>query len=343
MGGKSTYIRTLGVITVLAQIGAFVPAEAAVIPIRDAVCARVGAGDKAAKGVSTFMAEMLEAGSILSTGALPLHRALTPLQLVGHASPYHQATFCRFLAGTHKSLIIIDELGRGTSTYDGYGLAWAIAEHLAVQTRALTLFATHFHELTALQWATPAAADGAAAAAPSATSGSAAAASGSRSGSAIGVVNQHVSAHTTADSITMLYTVQDGACPTSFGIHVAEMAAFPAAVIATARAKARQLEATSGLARALLMGPAASAADGDDAMGVGPSNGAASTSAAGVSAVTKAAIAPAAVSLAASAESLQGDAGRAARARVAAAADELKALSGDAKRARIVQLLQGDA
>jgi DNA mismatch repair protein MSH2 len=173
-------------------MGSFVPASAMEFTPFDAVCARVGAGDHAVKGVSTFMAEMLEAGTILATA-------------------------------TPASLVIIDELGRGTSTYDGFGLASAISEHLALRARCFTLFATHFHEITALEDELPR-----------------------------GVArNYHVSAATSGSGsegvITFLYALRPGPCPSSFGIAVARLAAFPPEVIAMATQRAAKLEATSGI------------------------------------------------------------------------------------------------
>jgi len=187
MGGKSTFARQLGVICVMAQIGSFVPcAQGARLPVMDAVLARVGASDSQLRGISTFMAEMIEASNIVK-------------------------------ACTDSSLVIIDELGRGTSTYDGFGLAWAISEHLAAERKAFVIFATHFHELTELASVVK------------------------------GVCNLHVAAAVQPDGkVVMLHEVRQGQCDESFGVNIAKIAGFPEDVIEDATELLKKMDKFKG-------------------------------------------------------------------------------------------------
>lgn len=184
MGGKSTYMRQTALITLMAHIGSFVPAEKAVIGQIDRIFTRIGASDDLASGRSTFMVEMTEMANIL-----------------------HQAT--------EKSLVLIDEIGRGTSTYDGLSLAWACAEWLAKKIRSLTLFATHYFELTTL---------------PEQIAGTA---------------NVHLDALEHNNSIAFMHSVQEGAASKSYGLAVAALAGVPQNVIKLAKQKLAYLEKVS--------------------------------------------------------------------------------------------------
>ena len=185
MGGKSTYMRQTALITLMAYIGSFVPADSAQIGPIDRIFTRIGASDDLASGRSTFMVEMTEMANIL-----------------------HQATA--------QSLVLIDEIGRGTSTYDGLSLAWACAEWLVKKVHSLTLFATHYFELTALPEQLP------------------------------GIVNVHLDALEHNNTIAFMHAVQEGAASKSYGLAVAALAGVPQSVIKLAEQKLTHLEKMSG-------------------------------------------------------------------------------------------------
>ncbi|MDQ1470304.1 MAG: mismatch repair protein MutS [Bryobacterales bacterium] len=174
MGGKSTYLRQAALIAILAQMGSWVPADSALLPVIDRIFTRIGASDNLARGRSTFMVEMTETAVILNTA-------------------------------TPRSFIILDEIGRGTATYDGLSLAWAVVEHISGTTRAKTLFATHYHELTELAEALP------------------------------GIRNLQVAVKEAGDRIIFLRRVEPGKADRSYGIEVARLAGLPAPVIDRAR------------------------------------------------------------------------------------------------------------
>jgi DNA mismatch repair protein MutS len=182
MGGKSTYMRQVALIVLMAHIGSFVPASKAVIGPVDQIFTRIGASDDLASGRSTFMVEMSETANILNNA-------------------------------TKQSLILMDEIGRGTSTFDGLSLAWACAEKLVRDIKAYTLFATHYFELTEL----PDRYDNA--------------------------ENVHLDAIEHGDKIVFLHQVKAGAANQSYGLQVAQLAGVPNDVIKAARQKLSQLEA----------------------------------------------------------------------------------------------------
>ncbi|HJV03115.1 MAG TPA: DNA mismatch repair protein MutS [Burkholderiaceae bacterium] len=203
MGGKSTFMRQVALITLLAYVGSYVPASSAVIGPIDRIFTRIGATDDLAGGRSTFMVEMTEAAAILN-------------------------------GATEHSLVLMDEVGRGTSTFDGLALAWAIARHLIDTSRSFSLFATHYFELTQLPESHPTAA------------------------------NVHLSAVEHKDSIVFLHAVQDGPASQSYGLQVAQLAGVPQPVIRAARKHLARLEAQALDATPQLDLFAAPAVDADD-------------------------------------------------------------------------------
>jgi DNA mismatch repair protein MutS len=194
MGGKSTFLRQAALIAVLAQAGGFVPSARAKIGIVDRLFSRVGASDNLARGRSTFMVEMVETAAILAQA-------------------------------TERSLVILDEIGRGTSTYDGLAIAWAVVEAMHDEVKSRTLFATHYHELTRL------------------------------AGRLDSLSLHHVRAREWKGDLVLLHEVADGAADRSYGIAVAKLAGLPPAVVARARSVLTRLEAgrdaTGGIAAGL--------------------------------------------------------------------------------------------
>ena len=184
MGGKSTYMRQAALIVLLAYIGSFVPASKAIIGPVDRIFTRIGASDDLASGRSTFMVEMTETANIM-----------------------HNAT--------PNSLVLMDEIGRGTSTYDGLSLAWACAENLANQIKAMTLFATHYFELTQLPEQMQ------------------------------GVYNIHFDAIEHDNTVAFIHEVSEGAASKSFGIAVAGLAGVPKTILKRAKQKLKELEVIS--------------------------------------------------------------------------------------------------
>ena len=207
MGGKSTFLRQTALIAVLAQCGGFVPAARAKVGLVDRLFSRVGASDNLARGRSTFMVEMVETAAILA-----------------QASP--------------RSLVILDEIGRGTSTYDGLAIAWAVVEAMHDQVKCRTLFATHYHELTRL------------------------------AGRLETLSLHHVRAREWKGDLVLLHEVADGAADRSYGIAVAKLAGLPPAVVSRARAVLAKLEAgrdaTGGIAAGLDDLPLFAAAETSD-------------------------------------------------------------------------------
>lgn len=192
--GKSCYLRQIGLIQLMAQVGGFVPAQAAQLSICDRIFTRVGAVDDLATGQSTFMVEMNETANILN-----------------HA--------------TERSLVLLDEIGRGTATFDGLSIAWAVAEHLATEVRARTIFATHYHELNELASILP------------------------------NVANFQVTVKEMPDQIIFLHKVQPGGADRSYGIEAGRLAGLPTSVIRRARQVMSQIEKHSKIAVGLRKGP----------------------------------------------------------------------------------------